>query len=264
MAISRPLLGNSAQALAWAPKPLTSKYPSWPCLPARLTAIRSVQIAVPFSVSRNFGSLVRWPVPVQRFIVSSLPRLSRRIVWLTRRLPAPPARTARTRRTAVRPSPSAASGFRADPQAPTLQPKPATRPAAATRRTPNPPTPTATARPPPRPARRAGRPAGRFRRDRDPPSAVARGIRGARMRAAGCSTQRTLKCADHERVPYGSTAQEADACDLAPPISAAEFAIRGRRGHLPLDVAVRGEPDCAPVARRLNDESRPADRARLR
>src|SRR3954468_83102 len=45
-----------------------------------------------------------------------LARLSGRIVWLTRRLPAPPARTART---AVRPSPSEASGLRGVPQAPT-------------------------------------------------------------------------------------------------------------------------------------------------
>jgi hypothetical protein len=35
---------------------------------------------VPLSVSRNFGSLVRWPVPVQRFMVSSLPRCSGRVV----------------------------------------------------------------------------------------------------------------------------------------------------------------------------------------
>ena len=38
------------------------------------------EIAVPLSVSRNFGSRVRWPVPVQRFMVSSLPRCSGRIV----------------------------------------------------------------------------------------------------------------------------------------------------------------------------------------
>ena len=32
------------------------------------------------SFSRNFGSLVRWPVPVQRFMVSPLPRVSGRVV----------------------------------------------------------------------------------------------------------------------------------------------------------------------------------------
>ena len=32
------------------------------------------EIAVPFSVSRNFGSFVRCPVPVQRFIACRSPR----------------------------------------------------------------------------------------------------------------------------------------------------------------------------------------------
>src|SRR5687768_8865751 len=66
-------------------------------------------------------------------------RPSGRFGWLTRQLPAPPAGTARTRRAAVRPSPSEASGLRAVPQAPTMQPQPATRPASQARSDTDPP-----------------------------------------------------------------------------------------------------------------------------
>src|SRR5215204_4918586 len=66
-------------------------------------------------------------------------RLGGRFEWLTRQLPAPTARTARTRRAAVRPSPSEASGLRAVPQAPTMQPKTATRAAPPARSDTHPP-----------------------------------------------------------------------------------------------------------------------------
>ena len=131
MATSRPLLRYCAQALAWASKHLTSKYPSWPCLPARLTAIRSVQIEVPFAVSRNFGSFGQVPGagPAVHAVLLA-PLLGAGCV------PDKAATGANggmecTRRAAVRPSPSAASGLRAVPQAPTLQPKPGTRTARA-------------------------------------------------------------------------------------------------------------------------------------
>src|SRR3954451_17549185 len=134
MATSRPAFRYCAHAEACASKHLTSKYPSCPCLPARLTAIRSVQIAVPLSVSSNFGSLVRWPVPVQRFMVSSLPRFSGRGGGLTRRLRAPTARrSAPAGRRSGRPQAKRAA-CEQPAQAPTMRPTadtPPTRAAAA-------------------------------------------------------------------------------------------------------------------------------------
>jgi hypothetical protein len=136
--------------------------------------------------------------------VSSLPRLSGRIVWLTRRLPAPPARTKRTHRAAARPSPSTASGLRAIPQAPTLQPKPATRPAAARATDTDAPTPTAgvPAATPDRTDNRA--PAPCERQSQQQPESWA-----PRQRRSSALTAR--------RVPCGSTAKEAHERQLAPP-----------------------------------------------
>jgi hypothetical protein len=110
-------------------------------------------------------------------------------------------------------------------------------------------------------------PTGQCRFDREPPSATARRTRGTRMRPAGCSTQRTVKCADRERVPYGSTAQEDDARDLAPPIAAVEVAIAIRGSSRPCCPSTSPHEGGLTVPRRLaglHDESPPADGAGLR
>src|SRR5512133_2757351 len=91
--------------------------------------MRSVQIAVPFSVSRNLGSLVRWPVPVQRFMVSSLPRFSGRVVCLTRRLPAPARGSVKPGSDRTRAATRRAGLDRSAAWVPTMQPMAGTPPA---------------------------------------------------------------------------------------------------------------------------------------
>ena len=102
-------------------------------------------------------------------------------------------RTERTRRAAARPSPSAASGLRSVPRAPTLQPQPATRPAheqaTGYTRTPTDPRP-ALPDPAPRVARRADQPA-RARADQ-PRRARARLRRGAALRGRAGSRHASL------------------------------------------------------------------------
>ena len=69
-------------------------------------------------------------MPVQRFMVSSFAPLGAGRV-ADKAATGATTRTERTRRAAVRPSPSEASGLRSVPRAPTMQPQPATRTARA-------------------------------------------------------------------------------------------------------------------------------------